>query len=431
VSENGHFLQDESGAPFFWLGDTGWLLFSKLTREEAELYMDNRVAKGFNVIQVSLIHSLNVKNRYGDSALIMKRVCRPLVTPGNSPLDSVEYDYWDHVDYIIDLAEKKGLYLAIVPVWGNNVRFGGVSLDDGMFYAQWLGARYSDKTNIIWMNGGDTFGNDSTNIWNAIGKGLKMKAPLQLVTFHPRGRCSSSDWFHFEPWLDFNMIQSGHRRYDQDDTKRGYGQDNWRYISDDYSLVPVKPTIDGEPSYEGIPQGLHDVDEPFWTAADVRRYGYWSVFAGAFGYTYGNNAVMQFYSADDENPAFGAKKYWNEAINDEGACQMVYLKELMLSRPFFNRVPNQRLLFENGEKYDYKVATSGSGYAFIYAYRGGIIKVNMSVFGMANVKASWFCPRKGEVTVLDTFKTDGVHEFHAPGKVMDGNDWVLILDVVD
>jgi hypothetical protein len=99
------------------------------------------------------------------------------------------------------------------------------------------------------------------------------------------------------------MFQSGHRRYDQDDSELGYGQDNWKYVRDDYSLVPVKPTIDGEPSYEGIPQGLHDPAEPYWNENDVRRYAYWSVFAGGFGFTYGNNAVMQMNKPGDERPA--------------------------------------------------------------------------------------------------------------------------------
>ena len=45
VSDNHRFLMDENGDPFFWLGDTGWLLFSKLNREEAEKYLDNRAEK--------------------------------------------------------------------------------------------------------------------------------------------------------------------------------------------------------------------------------------------------------------------------------------------------------------------------------------------------------------------------------------------------
>ena len=123
--------------------------------------------------------------------------------------------------------------------------------------------------------------------------------------YHPFGRTSSSLWFHQEKWLDFNMFQSGHRRYDQaslnswDDNagkETFFGEDNWRYVERDRQAQPAKPTLDGEPSYEQIPQGLHDPSQPFWQDCDVRRYAYWSVFAGSAGHTYGSNAVMQFLS---------------------------------------------------------------------------------------------------------------------------------------
>ena len=91
------------------------------------------------------------------------------------------------------------------------------------------------------------------------------------------------------------MFKSGHRRYDQDTADLAYGEDNWKYAADDYSKIPVKPTLDGEPSYEGIPQGLLDTTQPCWTDKEIRRYAYWSVFAGCCGFTYGHNAVMQFY----------------------------------------------------------------------------------------------------------------------------------------
>jgi hypothetical protein len=42
VSPNGHYLMTENGKPFFWLGDTGWLLFLKLNREEADQYLEDR-----------------------------------------------------------------------------------------------------------------------------------------------------------------------------------------------------------------------------------------------------------------------------------------------------------------------------------------------------------------------------------------------------
>ena len=110
VSENGRFLKDSEGNPFFWLGDTGWLLFSKLTREEAEVYLDDRADKGFNVIQVMVLHTVSAKNAYGDSALVNRDVSKPVTTEGNSFEDKTEYDYWDHVLSLIHISEPTRPY---------------------------------------------------------------------------------------------------------------------------------------------------------------------------------------------------------------------------------------------------------------------------------------------------------------------------------
>src|SRR5690606_29742800 len=126
----------------------------------------------------------------------------------------------------------------------------------------------------IWMNGGDIKGSEYTNVWETIGQTIKAKDSLHLMTFHPRGRTTSSEWFHDAKWLDFNTFQSGHRRYDQDTSKnekRHYGEDNWKYVLEDYTKTPIKPTFDAEPSYEAIPEGLHDSLEVRWTDAAVRR----------------------------------------------------------------------------------------------------------------------------------------------------------------
>jgi hypothetical protein len=429
ISENGRFFTDASGNPFFWLGDTGWLLFSKLTREEAETYLEDRAGKGFDVIQVMVLHSLGAVNAYGDTALVDGDVADPLVTKGNLFSDPRQYDYWDHVDYIVDLAAKKGLYIGMVCLWGSNVKSGRVSREQARTYAAWLANRYGDRDNIIWINGGDVRGSDSTATWNIIGNTLKEHDPAHLITFHPFGRCQSSMWFHRENWLDFNMFQSGHRRYDQDDTELHYGEDNWRYAADDYSKIPVKPTLDGEPSYEWIPQGLHDPSQPYWTDRDVRRYAYWSVFAGCAGFTYGNNAVMQFYRPGDGKGAYGVKEYWDQALQAPGASQMKYLKDLMLSRPYLERVPDQSLVAgTSGQRYDYQAATSGKTYAFIYTYNGKDIRVNLGKIEGERIKAAWYDPRSGETSEIGEFANEGTRLFEAPGEPEEGNDWVLIID---
>jgi hypothetical protein len=223
-----------------------------------------------------------------------------------------------------------------------------------------------------------------------MGSTLRQEDANHLITFHPFGRMQSSKWFHDREWLDFNMFQSGHRTYAQDSEAKDlrYGEDNWRYVEADYARQPVKPVLDGEPSYENIWHGLHDKTLPVWTADDVRRYAYWSVFAGACGFTYGNNAVMQMRnrrthpqagstsvdqaSTSNANVPASASKvaYWDEAIDDPGAGQMIHLKNLILSKPYFERVPDQSLIAENGERYDRLLATRGKDYALIYTWNG-------------------------------------------------------------
>lgn len=433
IASNKRFFTDEKGNPFFWLGDTGWLLFSKLTREEAEQYLEDRRKKGFNVIQVMVLHTVAAANVYGDSALINKNVAQPLSTQGNNFRDAVAYDYWDHVDYIVDLAGKKNLYMAMVPVWGTNVKAGLVSRDEARTYAKWLAERYKNRWNIVWLNGGDIKGTDSMDTWKIIGNTLNQNDPNHLITFHPFGRTTSTQWFHNESWLDFNMFQSGHRNYDHDTAKNEhrFGPDNYRFVKMDYNMRPTKPTLDGEPSYELIPHGLHDTTKPYWQAHDVRRYAYWSVFAGSAGHTYGHNSIMQMHKPTDKGSAYGSKKYWYNALNDSGAQQVGYLKKLMLSKPYFDRVPDQTLITgQQGERYNYIAATRGNDYAFIYDYTGKPFEVRMGKISGINVKASWYSPRDGSRKSIGTFVNKGFRKFDPPGEQKDGNDWVLILERV-
>ena len=430
ISSNKRFFQTKDGKPFFWLGDTGWLLFSKTSREDAVEYLQIRKDQGFNMVQVMVLHEANEKNVYGDLALENRDVSKPMITPGNDYKDAKAYDYWDHVDFIIAEAAKRGIYVGLVPVWGSIVKSGKVSVKQAEIYAKFLALRYKNRGNIVWLNGGDIKGTDSIGVWEMIGKTIKKYDPNHIQTYHPRGRASSSEWFHKESWLDFNMFQSGHRNYSQDTTAgetNHYGEDNWKYVQADYAMKPVKPTIDGEPSYENIPHGLHDYSLPRWEAADIRRYAYWEVFAGGAGFTYGENAVMQFHHIGDADSNYGVKTNWKTAIHSSGATQVKYLKDLMLSQSYFDRIPDQSLVVNSGERYNRIAATRGKDYALFYTYTGRNIKVQMGKIPGTMLSASWYDPRTGKSTDAGKVENKGIKEFNPPGEEKNGNDWVLVL----
>ncbi len=431
VAPNKHFFQTSDGQPFFWLGDTGWLLFVKMNREEIIQYLDNRKSKGYNLIQVMVVHDLKkAVNIYGDTAFVNKDLSQPITTAGNDYKNAAAYDFWDHVEFAIQAAAQRGIYLALVPVWGSNVKEGMVSIAAAQSYAKFLVNRLGHHQNIIWLNGGDLKGSEKTEIWNAIGNALRANDPKHLIGFHPRGRSTSSEWFHQSSWLDFNMFQSGHKDYAQDTVEPRMGEDNWKFMQADYALQPTKPSFDGEPSYEMIPHGLHDTTAPKWKAADLRRYAYWSVFSGGAGFTYGHNAVMQFHNGQGVGD-YGSKQDWKDAMNDPGAGQMQWVKKLVLSKPYFDRVPDQELIVsKQGERYERIVATKGKDYAFVYTYTGRVLEIQMGKIAGKQVKASWYNPRNGTYQLIGKYRNQGTQVFQPNGKQEAGNDWILVLETM-
>ena len=69
ISSNSRYLQHTNGSPFFWLGDTGWLLPERLNRDEAEYYLEQCKQAGFNVVQVQTINGVPAMNFYGQSSM--------------------------------------------------------------------------------------------------------------------------------------------------------------------------------------------------------------------------------------------------------------------------------------------------------------------------------------------------------------------------
>ncbi|MDO4284571.1 MAG: DUF4038 domain-containing protein [Eubacteriales bacterium] len=345
VSENGRYFQCGE-TPFFWMADTAWLLFHKLTLEESRQYLRNRRELGYNVILADCMHGPGQTNRDGEAAL-----------PGGSFREiPSEAGFWKHVDQVLDMAKELGLYVGLLPIWGSSFvpqgLVSGAEMDD---YLDFLLERYASYPNLIWIVGGDVRGDADRALFVRMGRKLKEAMPQTLVGYHPFGRTSSSLWFQEEGWLDFHLFQSGHRRYDQvslqawDDGREEefqFGEDNWRYVAHDRTLLPARPVLDGEPSYEEIVQGLHDTAQPYWMAADVRRYAYWSVLSGAAGHTYGHNAVMQFYGDKSVSGAFGVRSLWSEAVHHPGAAQMIFLKRVMESCRYQEGAAAQELLTE-------------------------------------------------------------------------------------
>ena len=425
VSDNHRFLVTESGAPFFYLGDTAWELFHRLNREEAARYLEDRAKKGFTVIQAVALaeeDGLNTPNVHGHTPL-----------KNNDPTQPNE-DYFAHVDWIVGKANALGLYIGLLPTWGdkwNRGKGAGPEIftpQNAGAYGEWIARRYKDA-GVIWILGGDrrVETDAQKETLRAMALGLRRgDGGAHLITFHPRGGGGSAEIFHTEKWLDFNMRQNGH-----------VAEFNPRYASTrtDYDLEPAKPVLDGEPLYEDHPVSFKAADFGHSIASDVRRPLYWNLFGGACGHTYGHHSVWQMWS-----PRVPAKNHplmpWTEAIAQPGAAQMQYARWLLASRPFLTRIPDDSVLVDSpvptampgtGTRHFCATRDESGSYAMVYAPVGRAFKVRMGKITGPKVKAWWFNPRDGSAAAIGEFENKGEREF-VPPNPGEALDWILVLD---
>ncbi|WP_102126790.1 DUF4038 domain-containing protein [Deinococcus planocerae] len=419
VSGDGRRLQSADGQPFLYWADTGWELFHRLNRDDARHYLQTRARQGFTVIQtvaLAELDGLTKPNAQGDLPLVGRDPSRPLTTPGNNPGSAGEYDYWDHVDYVIDEAASLGLTVALLPAWGKYVSEEPIfSQASARSYGTWLARRYRGKP-IIWVLGGDR--NPETEeqraVWRAMAAGIEAGVGGRgqaLITYHPRGGQTSANYFHTEAWLDFNLWQTGHCR-DQQEARK---------LLETYQRTPIKPVINAEPVYEQHAI-CHDKNKGFADDADVRNVAYWSVFAGAAGHSYGHRVIWGFDVYDGE-------KAWQKALQAPGAAQLGHLKGLLESRPAAGRVPDETLVKGSFAGSRPVVALRGQDYAWVYLPDGGTVSVSLGRTGGERARASWLDPRTGRKTVIDTLTNSGERALTAPSSGR-GNDWVLLIERV-
>ena len=431
VSQNGRHLVHVDGEPFFYLGDTAWQLLASLSREETVRYFEDRARKGFTVVQVVALAELNglrACNAYGHKPLVDLDPTHPAVSKGGGE------DYWSHVDWVIDTAQHYGLFVGLLPTWGDKVvkAWGkGPEIfnpDNAYVYGRWLSERYRDRVNLIWINGGDRspFGHDcidTREVWRAMARGLRDgDGGRHLITYHPSGGCSSSLWFHQDDWLDFNMLQTSHSCKDN--------PKSYLDVARDYSCEPAKPTLDGEPRYEDHPVCDHRSGMTGWfDDYDIRQATYWSLFAGGCGITYGCHDIWQMYSPGRQGKN-KVRRYWYDALDLPGACQMQHVRSLMTSRDMLSRVPDQELIVSDpGSGADHVRATRGEGYAFVYIPTGRSVTVQLGRVGGDELEASWFDPRTGESQWIGRYKSEVERQFTPPVEPgVRGNDMILVLN---
>lgn len=153
IHENHRYFMTADGEPFFWMADTAWELFHRLDLEESKIYFDKRASQGFNVVQavgLSELDGLNTPNANGDKPFLDEAYSKP------------NEAYWKHVDAVINLALERDIHIALLPTWGDKLNKASWGTGPEIFnfntafdFGKWIGKRYANQKNIIWVLGGD------------------------------------------------------------------------------------------------------------------------------------------------------------------------------------------------------------------------------------------------------------------------------------
>jgi hypothetical protein len=448
VHADGHYLETTDGKPFFWLGDTGWKVIHCLSRSDASYYLHTRAQQGFTIVQLMVLDEndgITETNALGQLPFIDSDPTRP------------NDNFFDRVVEIADEAAADGLYVALLPAWGDQLTapwgegpriFRNDNLPAVHRYAKYLALRLRGRSNVVWMLGGDrpakldaassdqypnspgigagfAANYDWTPIWREFAAGLAEGAGNSpVILYHPSsGIYRTSKFLAGESWLSINGMQSGHGG--------GHNQPVWDWIAEDYALNPAKPTLDLEPNYEDHPYNPW----PQWNPAtgyfrdhDARKQTYRSVFAGACGVTYGDHAVWQFAGSGAE-VINHADRDWISAMFSPAGRQMGFLRQLMESRPFFSRVPDQSLIVGDPGKGGFHLQATRDRegtYAFIYfPMNDQSANIDLAKLNAKRIRAWWYDPRAGVGSLIGEFDGAGQREFRTPPQ---GPDWVLVLD---
>jgi hypothetical protein len=176
------YLLDSNNVPFLMVGDAPQALIGNLSKHLADVFMANRQKYGINALWINLLcDSYTACNSDGTTF----DGIAPFTTPGD--LSTPNPVYFDRAADMIALAAKHRQLVLLDPAetggWLGVLESNGVA--KARAYGRFLGNRFKDMPNIIWLNGND-FQNWSDPaadaVVAAVAKGIRSVDPNPIHT---------------------------------------------------------------------------------------------------------------------------------------------------------------------------------------------------------------------------------------------------------
>jgi hypothetical protein len=400
------FLVDQNDVPFLIHGDTAWSLIPGLSKPDAESYLEDRRRKGVNTILVNLI-----EHRYLTDPPNNTDGVPPFTTPED--LSTPNEAYFAHADWVIRKAAEKGIQVLLTPLYlgygGGGEGWYQAALEGGLAkvrdYGRFVGNRYKDFKNIIWVIGGD-YNAPNKDLVRAFVEGIEAFDTNHLMTYHGDPNTSATDEWGGEPWLDINTTYT-------------YGS-VWDKTLENYNRSDAMPVFLFESKYE---------NENGVTENGLREQAYEALLGGSMGQVFGNNPMWHFGSGG----LFPAPYPWQEALQSQGSKDMAHLWDLFNTLEWFKLQPDQNAawLVAGAGPSDHAALAQDGSFGLVYSAQGNALSLDLSKLVGPRIRARWYDPTSGVFSsASETLLTNsGTRVFTSSTTNATATpDWVLVLE---
>jgi hypothetical protein len=432
ASANNRYLVDQNNVPFMIVGEPPQSPIGRMSKSDATFYIENRQRYGINTLRVSWL--CNDKTACNVDETTFYRSPR-FTTP--SDISTPNPEYFRRVDEMLTIAGEHGITFLLDAVetdgWLATFRANGP--DKAVAFGRYLGARYKDVPNIIWMYGNDfqTWADPIDDaVVLAVAKGIRSVDPNHIHTTELNYQTSGS--LDDSKWESFIELDSAYTYYPT------YAQ-----VLKEYNRSNFKPVFMVEANYEFE----HNTNTDGGSPPNLRRQEYWTMLSGATGQLYGSAYTWRLPSGWLSNwrlrLSAGRLFGWRSNLDTQGVMQLGFMKNLFAPREWYDLIPDQthmvvtdgygtRASFGTGSVTTdtYATAARTPDGTLIIAYMPTIrtITVDMSTLsGLA--LARWYDPSTGQYVGVSgsPFANIGLRQFTPPGNNHDGDgDWVLVLE---
>lgn len=422
ISSNDRYFVDGDENPVFLNGFAAWSMPAQLNQAETEEFLDHCVAHGINLLWFSTPEAYfsDQTEHTGTD------------TFGNSPWTGAKWTssfrtaHWDHVSWVLEQCEERGIYVLIFPCYlGNGGGAEGWWQDSaeaageaGMTtYGANFGTFLNPHPNVLIAIGGDYwYGSDDTPS-AAAAQAIKEALVAGIKSTDRAGRLYTTHWssgaasiaFGEESWLDFNSQYDVFSSYVTTEQTR----DGW-------DETPTRPT--------GIAEGF------YWGNGDTAelelRLQYSYAFAwGACWVTSSDEGVWNFdaptsYRTDLEYQTQMDRAYWDHFL---------VFRNILSGRNWHLAEPDHGHTFittgygtENTA--GFIACRAYNKLLFAYAGSGGTARIDKSKFD-GNIDILRIDPTSGAVTALQTnVANSGTYDADlTPSNAADDDDWWLVV----